>query len=260
MVEYVHPDFNVTMTLNLLKGKYASIDYTIAAVGKAQNVAKITFFPTKKQAQAPYVDGAINSSPIIADTFFMLPNKPVVNTYAYEGTTNLNVELKTPVQPETPVSYTTWFGTVAETSQLRRSVNQFIDAVRPRPYKPYLHYNSWMDIGFFTTYTEQDVLGRMMNGIRRLLPAAAYLSMLSCWMMAGTIVPADGYLARHSVRVSARSGRKRTACIVPSVYGSHRGAATINRAIFASLMPKSMVLKRSTVNLRSQASLFQELQ
>jgi hypothetical protein len=161
VVEYAHPDFNVTMTLNLLKGKYASIDYTIAAVGKAQNVAKITFFPTKKQAQAPYVDGAINSSPIIADTFFMLPNKPVVNTYAYEGTTNLNVELKTPVQPETPVSYTTWFGTVAETSQLRRSVNQFIDAVRPRPYKPYLHYNSWMDIGFFTTYTEQDVLGRM---------------------------------------------------------------------------------------------------
>ncbi|MFK3707672.1 enterotoxin [Klebsiella sp. NPDC088457] len=161
VVEYTHPDFNVTMTLSLLKGKYASIDYAIAAVGKAQKVAKITFFPTQKQSQAPYVDGAINSSPIIADVFFMLPDKPIVNTYAYEGTTNLNVELKTPIQPETPVSYTTWFGTVAETSQLRRSVNQFIDAVRPRPYKPYLHYNSWMDIGFFTTYTEQDVLGRM---------------------------------------------------------------------------------------------------
>ncbi len=44
---YIHPDFNVTMTLNLLKDKYASINYTIAAVGKARNVAKITFFPTK---------------------------------------------------------------------------------------------------------------------------------------------------------------------------------------------------------------------
>lgn len=84
-----------------------------------------------------------------------------MNTYAYEATTNLNVELKTPIQPETPVSFTTWFGTFPETSQLRRSVNQFINAVRPRPYKPYLHYNSWMDIGFFTPYTEQDVLGRM---------------------------------------------------------------------------------------------------
>jgi hypothetical protein len=63
-------------------------------------VAKITFFPTKKQSQAPYVDGAINSSPIVADSFFILPDKPIVNTYAYEATTNLNVELKTPIQPE----------------------------------------------------------------------------------------------------------------------------------------------------------------
>lgn len=161
VIDFTRPDFNVTVQLNLVKGKYASIDYTIAAVGQPRDVAKITFFPTKKQFQAPYVDGAITSSPIIADSFFILPNKPIVNTYAYEATTNLNVELKTPIQPETPVSFTTWFGTFPETSQLRRSVNQFINAVRPRPYKPYLHYNSWMDIGFFTPYTEQDVLGRM---------------------------------------------------------------------------------------------------
>ena len=161
VVDFTHPDFNVTVKLNLVKGKYASIDYTVAAVGQPRDVATITFFPTKKQSQAPYVDGAINSSPIVADSFFILPDKPIVNTYAYEATTNLNVELKTPIQPESPVSFTTWFGTFPEISQLRRSVNQFIDAVRPRPYKPYLHYNSWMDIGFFNPYTEQDVLGRM---------------------------------------------------------------------------------------------------
>lgn len=161
VIDFTHPDFIVTVKLNLVKGKYASIGYTIAAVGQPRDVAKITFFPTKKQSQAPYVDGAINSSPIVADSFFILPDKPIVNTYAYEATTNLNVELKTPILPETPVSFTTWFGTFPETNQLRRSVNQFIDAVRPRPYKPYLHYNSWMDIGFFTPYSEQDVIGRM---------------------------------------------------------------------------------------------------
>ncbi|HIC1790450.1 TPA: enterotoxin [Escherichia coli] len=160
-IDYDHPDFKVTVTLNSLKGKYASIDYTIATVGKPRDVAKITFFPTKGQAQAPYIAGAINSSPIVADSFFILPNKPIINTYAYETTTNLNVLLKTPIQPEAPVSYTVMFGTFPETNQLRRSVNQFVEAVRPRPYKPYLHYNSWMDIGFFTTYTEQDILGRM---------------------------------------------------------------------------------------------------
>ncbi|MFU0967677.1 enterotoxin [Kluyvera ascorbata] len=160
-IDYDHPDFKVTVTLNSLKGKYASIDYTVTAVGKPRDVAKITFFPTKGQAQAPYVDGAINSSPIVADSFFILPNKPIINTYAYEATTNLNVLLKTPIQPEAPVSYTVMFGTFPETNQLRRSVNQFVEAVRPRAYQPYLHYNSWMDIGFFTTYTEKDILGRM---------------------------------------------------------------------------------------------------
>jgi hypothetical protein len=150
-------------------------------------VAKITFFPTKKQAQAPYVDGAINSSPIVADSFFILPDKPIVNTYAYEATTNLNVELKTPIQPESPVSFTTWFGTFPETSQLRRSVNQFIDAVRPRPYKPYLHYNSWMDIGFFTPTPSRTCWGGWMNGIRNLSPGAAWRWMRSCLTMAGMI-------------------------------------------------------------------------
>ena len=161
VLAYTRPDFNVSVTLNTLHGKYARIDYKITALKQARSVAKITFFPTKKQSQAPYVDGAINSSPIIADSFFIMPEKPIVNTYAYEATTNLNVELATPIQPETPVSYRIYFGTFPQVGQLRRSVNQFINTVRARPYQPYLHYNSWMDIGFFTTYTEQDVLKRM---------------------------------------------------------------------------------------------------
>lgn len=160
-LDYDHKDFAVSVVLKVLKGKYAGIDYTIKAKGQPREVAKITFFPTKGQSQAPYVDGAINSSPIIADSFYMLPEKPIVNTYAYETTTNLNVELKTPIKPDAPVTYTTYFGTFEATNQLRRSFNEFINAMRPRPYQPYLHYNSWMDIGFFTTYTEQDVLNRM---------------------------------------------------------------------------------------------------
>jgi hypothetical protein len=61
-----------------------------------------------------------------------------------------------------------------------------------------------MDIGFFTTYTEQDVLGRMDEWNKEFItgrgvPLDAFLR-----MMAGTIVPEDGYLARHLATVSAR--------------------------------------------------------
>ncbi|MCC8378933.1 enterotoxin [Xenorhabdus sp. PB30.3] len=160
-IDYSHKDFNVTVVLSMLKKKYASINYTIAAVGKPREITNITFFPTKQQSPTPYIDGEINSSPIIANPFVILPKKPFVNTNVHEASSSLNVELKMAIQPKIPLSYTIFLGTFPETNQLRRSVNQLINALRPRPYKPYLHYNSWMDIGFGSAYTEQDVLKRI---------------------------------------------------------------------------------------------------
>lgn len=44
---------------------------------------------------------------------------------------------------------------------MRRHVNQFLNVVCARPYHPYLHYNSWLDIGFFNPYTEKQALLRI---------------------------------------------------------------------------------------------------
>jgi hypothetical protein len=160
-INYVNKDFEIVANVSSVKKKYASIDYTVKAIGKDRNVAKITFFATKGQTQAPFVNGSINSSPIIADSFFMLPRKPIVNTYAYEARTNLNVKLATPISVEAPVTFIVYFGTFTENSQLRRNFSEFIENMRPRSYKPYLHYNTWMDIGFFDTYTQKSVTDRM---------------------------------------------------------------------------------------------------
>lgn len=105
---FVRNDFEVDVTLNVIKQRYVSVDYKIKAVGNDRKIKKITFLPTKKQTQAPYVDGSINSSPIIADTFFMLPRKPIVNTYAYETKTNLNIDIVTPISTNAPLKYTTY--------------------------------------------------------------------------------------------------------------------------------------------------------
>jgi hypothetical protein len=111
-----------------------------------------------------------------------------------------------------------------------------------------------MDIGFFNPYTEQDVLGRMDEWIS---------------IITGRGVPLDAFLLDDGwddtrqlafgpafSQGLARSGKKPTACTARSDCGSRRGAVTTNRATFASLMPKSMVLKPSTVNWRFRASLF----
>ncbi|TXZ75239.1 hypothetical protein FXE51_09965 [Vibrio mimicus] len=99
-LKFLRKDFVVDISLNSIKSKYVSINYKISTLSKERSLARITFSPTKKQSQAPYVEDPINSSPIIADSFFMLSRKPIVNTYAYKGSTDFNVDLATPLTVE----------------------------------------------------------------------------------------------------------------------------------------------------------------
>jgi hypothetical protein len=43
IIDYAHPDFNVEVKLNLVKDKYASIDYTITALGRRKRSLKSRF-------------------------------------------------------------------------------------------------------------------------------------------------------------------------------------------------------------------------
>jgi hypothetical protein len=45
IIDYAHPDFNVEVKLNLVKDKYASIDYTITALGRRKRSLKSRFSP-----------------------------------------------------------------------------------------------------------------------------------------------------------------------------------------------------------------------
>ncbi len=49
----------------------------------------------------------------------------------------------------------------APAGQLRRAYSFYLERERAHPYRPFLHYNSWYDIGYFNKYGEQDVLDTM---------------------------------------------------------------------------------------------------
>lgn len=46
---------------------------------------------------------------------------------------------------------------IARKGQVRRYMGNYIQQERPYPYRQFLHYNSWYDIGYFTKYSEGDV-------------------------------------------------------------------------------------------------------
>jgi hypothetical protein len=48
---------------------------------------------------------------------------------------------------------------VARPGQLRRDFLTYLERERAHPYRTFLHYNSWYDIGYFSPYSEQEALG-----------------------------------------------------------------------------------------------------
>jgi hypothetical protein len=50
---------------------------------------------------------------------------------------------------------------VARDGQLRRDFSTYLEQERARPYRPFLHYNSWWDIGYLTPYTQEQALERI---------------------------------------------------------------------------------------------------
>jgi len=48
-------------------------------------------------------------------------------------------------------------GVVPE-GQLRRGFLHYVERERAHPYRPFLHYNSWYDIGYFSSFNEEDCL------------------------------------------------------------------------------------------------------
>nr|WP_199066165.1 hypothetical protein [Chromobacterium sp. ASV5] len=140
------------------KDRYASLDVSVAPARGTQRLASLSILPFR--SKAPFVYGAVVSSPIVSDSFFIAPENPLTQTRAYEGGVSQTVPLGLPLEAGKPLRYRSYIG-VFDEGQLRRDFGAFLNAARPRPYQPYLHYNSWLDIGFFTHYTEADALKRI---------------------------------------------------------------------------------------------------
>ena len=67
-----------------------------------------------------------------------------------------------PLQAGQSVTYSSMFG-VAHPTQLRRDFLNYVELERAHPYRTFLHYNSWYDLGFFDRYNENDAVAVVQN-------------------------------------------------------------------------------------------------
>jgi hypothetical protein len=103
------------------------------------------------------IAGTADGTPIISGEAFFAFEHPMARALVANGQATSTLKRKLPLLTGIPITYSAVIG-VAAPGQLRRSVAAYLEAERAHPFRTFLHYNSWYDIGYFSRYTEADAL------------------------------------------------------------------------------------------------------
>jgi len=103
------------------------------------------------------VDGAVKGSPVILGDLFFGFEHPLSQCEVKNEQVRCSISRELALRAGQEVTYSSVIG-IAPRSQLRRAFLNYIERERARPYEPFLHYNSWYDIGFGHPYNEAAAL------------------------------------------------------------------------------------------------------
>jgi hypothetical protein len=150
---------HVTWTIVLHDGSnYIRQFLTIKAADKDIPIVRVRLI----DAQLPeaQVIGSVKGSPIVANDFFFGFEHPLSDSKVTAGRAVAAIDRELPLRAGQSVTYSSVIG-VARTGQMRRDFLYYIERERAHPYRTFLHYNSWYDIGYFTPYTQADAMDRI---------------------------------------------------------------------------------------------------
>ena len=119
------------------------------------------------QLQDVEVAGKVAGSPLVATNFFFGFEHPLTASSVREGRGVSDLERTLPLPQGQSITYSSVIG-VAPTGQMRRAFLAYIERERAHPYRTFLHYNSWYDLGYFTPYDEAQALDRINTFEREL--------------------------------------------------------------------------------------------
>ena len=103
------------------------------------------------------VRGHVRGSPIVAGSWFLGFEHPLSDAVVEQGRVRASLTRELPLRPGAPVTYSSVVGS-ATPGQLRRDFLTYLERERAHPYRPFLHYNSWYDIGYFSKFDEAAAL------------------------------------------------------------------------------------------------------
>ncbi|MFO1507822.1 MAG: enterotoxin [Lysobacterales bacterium] len=104
-----------------------------------------------------FTAGTVDGSPIVDGARFFGFESPMARSSVTGGHATMSLRRALPLRANVPVEYSAVFG-VAPENQLRRGFQAYLENERAHPFRTFLHYNSWYDIGYFNRYTQDEAL------------------------------------------------------------------------------------------------------
>jgi hypothetical protein len=106
------------------------------------------------------VAGSVKGSPLTAGNFFLGFESPLSETSVVGDRGVSELLSGVPIPAGQSAQFSSVIGVVPP-GQMRRAFLAYIERERAHPYRTFLHYNSWFDIGFGNPYTQQEALNRI---------------------------------------------------------------------------------------------------
>lgn len=139
-------------------GNYVREVLTLTAVGKDAAIARVQMVDAAPAGAQ--VSGTVKGSPVVAGNWFMGFENPLSESRVAMGRATAWVDRELPLKAGQSITYSAVMG-VARAGQMRRDFLAYVERERAHPYRTFLHYNSWYDLGYFTPYDAKLAVDRV---------------------------------------------------------------------------------------------------
>jgi hypothetical protein len=146
-------------SLILLDGSsYLRQLFTITALGQDAPIDRVELIDLP--LPGAHVTGSVAGSPIVAGNLFVGFEHPLSKSTVTGDRATAWMDRDLPLRAGQSISYSSVIG-VARAAKMRRDFLTYVERERAHPYRTFLHYNSWYDLGYFTPYDQDGVLDRV---------------------------------------------------------------------------------------------------
>lgn len=150
---------HVTWSLVLLEGSnYLRQVLTIKAGEKDLPLSRVELIDLT--LAGAHVVGSVQGSPIVAGDWFLGFEHPISESKVTGGRATAWIDRDLPLKADQSITYSSVFG-IARAGQMRRDFLAYLERERAHPYRTFLHYNSWYDLGYFTPYDQAGAVDRV---------------------------------------------------------------------------------------------------